>query len=341
MRLAITGCGEISYYTVLAARLNRRIRLTACADPREARRSLFARRFGISRTYPSQEEMLAAEQPDALYLAVPHDLHRPLIAEAAKAGAAVLSEKPLARSAREGAEIIAHLRANNARAAVNYQWRYDARCRALINSCRSGAVGTVRYIRIHLPWLRYAGYFTAAPWHGSRERAGGGTLLTQGSHPLDIALQACPSRPRSARGLCRSLLFQDAEVEDTAFGLLECAGGEIIEICSSMASPPERPVVIEVQGSTGAVRYRGPKWPQLRWFGGNRRLRRRGRPVFSEFDPLYGSLEGFRRWVSGGEPHRCRAEEALPVLQAVDGIYAAALVGGEAPIPGSDSEPGT
>lgn len=333
MRLALTGCGDVAYYVALAAKLNPRISLAACADPSGERRNLFTRRFGIPRSYASQKDMLANERIDGLYLAVPHDLHRPLTAEAAEAGAAVLSEKPLARTAREGAEIIAHLQRHGGRAAVNYQWRYDAKCRALIRSCQEGAVGEIRYIRIYLPWQRKPGYFAVSPWHGSKERAGGGTLLTQGSHPLDIALLAAGSRPLGALGLCRNAVFGESETEDLSFGIVECENGVLIELCSSMVSPPERAAVIEVQGGSGAVCYSGPRVPRLRWHGGKRHLRRRGRPVVSELDPLYCSLEGFRRWTAGGPPHRCTAADALPVLQAVDGVYASALIGEWAEVP--------
>jgi predicted dehydrogenase len=349
MRLALSGCGEISGYVALAARLNPRIRIVACADPREERRSAFAARFGIPHTYPSQGEMLAAEQPEGLYLAVPHDLHLPLAAEAAEAGVAVLCEKPLARNAREGAELLARIGATQVPVAVNYQWRYDAKCRALIENCRRGLLGELRYLRIHLPWYRRTDYFTSAPWHAERRRSGGGTLLTQGSHPLDIALLASGAAPKRARGFCTHLRPEAGETEELAFGLIECENGVLIQLCSSMLSSPERAVTIEVQGSAGALRYTGPRFPRLRFYGGKLRSARRpgssqrprrlrGRPVVSEFDPLYRSLEGFRRWISGGAPHRCRAEEALDVLRAVDGIYASALIAAATEVPSPAAE---
>lgn len=318
LRLGVVGCGDIAGYTALFARLNRGVWLAACCDARLERASVFARRWGIPRAYSGYAEMLAAGDLDAVYLAVPHHLHAPMIAQALERGLHVFTEKPLARTLEEGRAIAALIRPDGPRVAVNYQYRYDSACYALARAVQRGELGEVRYARINIPWKRGPEYFSAAPWHASLAQAGGGTLLTQGSHFLDVVLWACGQPVKSALGRTARRVFAAAEVEDLAMGILELEGGALVEICSSMVAAKEGAPVIEVYGSRATAAYRGGALPHLKFTG--RRIRAE-RPPVPGIHALQRSLEGFRRWAAGGEPHLVPAGEALAVLAAVEGVY--------------------
>ena len=92
------------------------------------------------------------------------------------------------------------------------------------------------YARINLPWHREHSYFERSPWHKTIGQAGGGTLITQASHLIDIVLWAVGSNPRSAVGYTAKKIFTDVEVEDTALGTLELQNGILVQVCSSMAA---------------------------------------------------------------------------------------------------------
>ncbi len=333
LALAIVGCGDVARFTAGFARLNRGIRLVACCDIDAGRAAQFARRFGIPQVYRDIGEMLAAgARPDALYLAVPHHLHRLMALQAIAAGIPALIEKPLAATLPEGQEIAIACAAAGIKVGVNYQYRYDGGCYALARAVQAGALGEIRYARCNLPWHRDAKYFARAGWHARLATAGGGTLITQGSHLLDVVLWALGSRPVTAMGATSQRVFRDVEVEDLALGIVELADGALVEVCSSMVAHAGQALSIEVYGSRGTATYSNRPWPHVR-FRGVRPTRQLppGGPL-SGIHALQRSLEGFRAWVvdepsAGGRPYLTPADEALPVLAAVDAIYRSSRTG--------------
>jgi predicted dehydrogenase len=324
LRLAIVGCGDIGGYTAWLARLNPGIRLAACCDVEEARARAFARRHKIPHVYQDYADMLSQVELDAVYLAVPHHLHHPMLADAITAGLPVFVEKPITRTLQEGIEITRLAAARGVKVGVNYQYRYDAGCYALARAVQRGDLGEIHYARINLPWHREAGYFEGAGWHKSLAQAGGGTLITQGSHLLDIVLWALGEPPRSAMGYISQRVFTTVEVEDLAQGTLEMAGGALVQVCSSMVAASEQAVSIEIYGRKGTAIYTNKPRPQARFVG--LRLRKEC-PPGRGLHALQRSLEGFRAWVVAGQPYLTPAAEALPALAAVEALYRSARSG--------------
>jgi predicted dehydrogenase len=324
MKLGMVGCGDIAGYTAFFARLNRGIQIAACCDISKERAQPFARRHGIKQVFTDYAAMLAEAGLDAVYLAVPHNLHFEMIKRAIEAGKHVLVEKPLTRTYAEGLEIVKLVQRVGLKLAVNYQYRYDAGIYRLARAAQGGQLGEIRYARINVPWHRERKYFEASPWHKSIAQAGGGTLITQGSHFLDAALWACGSRPVLAAGITAQRVFRDVEVEDLAMGLIELESSALIEICSSMAAAREGPVSIELYGSKATATYTDRPLPHVRFSGAH--VKTRNVPVFG-FHALQRSIEGFRRWVDGGDPHLAAGGASLPVLAAVEAVYRSARSG--------------
>jgi UDP-N-acetyl-2-amino-2-deoxyglucuronate dehydrogenase len=318
LRLAIVGCGSIARRIALFSRLNRRIRLVACCDRTLPVAESFAARFRIPRAFADYGAMLEAERLDAVYLAVPHDLHHEMACAAIEAGCPVLVEKPIARTLAEGREIVRRARAADVRVGVNYQYRYDRGCYALAQAARQGDLGRLYYGRCNVPWHRKAAYFEQGSWRGELARAGGGTLLTQASHALDVLLWALNSPPRAATGMTARPGFPQVEVETLALGVIELENGALIQVSSSMVARPEQAVTLELYGERGTALYSNRPVPHVRFRGLH--VKRRRPPVWG-VHALQRSLEGFRAWVMEGQPYLTPAQEALPVLAAVDALY--------------------
>jgi predicted dehydrogenase len=324
LRLAIVGCGEIARWMAFFCRLNRRIHLVACCDRQLPVAEAFAARFRIPRAYADYGSLLAAERLDALYLAVPHDLHFEMVVAAIEAGIHVLVEKPITRTLAEGQEIVRRAGVADVRVGVNYQYRYDTGCYALAQAARQGELGELYYGRCNVPWHREAVYFELGAWRGELARSGGGTLLTQGSHALDVLLWALDSPPRAATGMTARPRFTQVEVETVALGTVELENGALIQTSNSMVARPEQAVTLELYGEHGTALYSNRPWPHVRFRG--QRVRRMRPPVWG-VHALQRSLEGFRAWVTEGRPYLTPAGEALPVLAAVDAIYRSAQSG--------------
>jgi predicted dehydrogenase len=252
---------------------------------------------------------------------VPHHLHYDMVLAAAQTGRAVFVEKPVTRTLPEGLHLIEAL--GSSKVGVNYQYRYDSGCYALARAVQNGALGRIHSIRINIPWHRTQQYFDSAAWHKTIAQAGGGTLITQGSHFLDAALWALGESPVSAMGYTRIPGF-DVEVDTLAHGILETSGGTLISITSSMVAATGQAATMEVYGEKGTAFYKELPLPAVRFVG----IRvRRARPPEWGLHALQRSLAGFAKWILEDKPFLIPAASTLPVLAAVDAIYRSAESG--------------
>jgi predicted dehydrogenase len=329
LRLGIVGCGDVAGYTAFLCRLNRGIQVVACCDHDLDKAQHFASRHRIPNSYQNYHDLLALKSLAAIYLSVPHDLHFEMAQEALRSGRHVLLEKPITRTIEEGENLVNYARHSGLCLGVNYQYRYDLGCYALAQATRSGQLGKLYYAQANIPWYRQARYFESAPWRGEIAKAGGGTLITQGSHILDILLWAMSSPPKAACAVTTQRKFEEVEVEDLAMGIVELESGALLNITSSMVAKPERAIGIEVYGERGTAIYSNQPLPHVRFKGV--RLKR-SKPPTKGLHALHRSLEGFRAWVLEDQPYLIPASEALPVLATISAIYKSAKAGHKEPV---------
>jgi len=322
LRLGVVGCGDIAGFTALVSRLVPQVRLCACCDVNEERARKFAKRHGIPQVFTDPTELLKQADIEAVYLAVPHFLHYQMILDAIEADKAVLVEKPLARTLPEGEELVGIIQQRGVKVGVNYQYRYDSGCHAMARAIQKGDLGRIHSIRINVPWHRTQQYFEAAQWHKTIAQAGGGTLITQGSHFLDVALWALGEPPVSAMGYTATHGF-DVEVDTLAHGIVETRSS-LVSITSSMAAAKEQAVTIEAYGELGTAIYCNMPMPNVRFPGV--KVHKERLPGFG-VHALQRSLSGFSNWVLDGKPFLTPAASSLPVLAAVDAIYRSAATG--------------
>lgn len=320
MRLAIVGCGDAAQTIVLASRFLRGVRVSCVVDRDPERRERFARRLRCE-ARADWRDLIGSDACDAVYIAIPHDAHEEVTSACVDAALPALLEKPIAATVDAGERMVGSL-GPDSRVAVNYQYRYDPRAWRVVESVRGGVIGPVRYATVELPWYRGPDYFAAASWHASRARSGGGTLLTQGSHLLDLALHACGD-PRLAIGRTFRRVHSASDVEDLALGVVETTDGVPIQVLSSMVTSPSRPAGIRFVGERGTIEWHGPSRSRITARG----VRVRRPVVWTELHAYVASLAAFQRWVAGGPAPRCEANGALPVLRAVDALYRSALEG--------------
>jgi len=318
IRLGMAGCGDIAGFMALVSRLVPAVHLAACCDVDPVRSARFARKHRIPRQFNNFAEMIDEGSLDAVYLAVPHHLHYEMIRMAVEKRLAVLVEKPLTRTLAEARSLMPLIEAAGVKVGVNYQYRYDNACYTLARWMQHGVVGRISSVRINIPWSRQSGYFEQSAWHRTIEQAGGGTLITQGSHFLDIVLWGLGDQPESAQGYSSQFKFQDVEVEDLAHGIVRMQNGALVQIASSMAAATEQAVSIEVYGSIGTAIYGNHPLPHIKLIGAKRITERL--PVLG-VHALQRSLAGFAAWVLEDTPFLIPASSAVPVLAAVEAIY--------------------
>ncbi len=324
IRLGIVGCGSIADPIAKLTRLTRGIHVTAYCDTNIENAKRLAGKYGGGAVYDNFIDMLNKQALDAVYLAVPHHLHYMMICEALDKGLPVLTEKPITRTLAEGIAVADISEEKGLPVGVNYQYRYDRGCYALAQHVWHGTLGKVLYGRINLAWHREDAYFGHAAWHKSIAQAGGGTLITQASHLIDVVLWALETTPKSVFGQMAKKRFVDVEVEDTALGTITLEDGCLVQIASSMAATPEQAVMIELYGEKGTAIYTDKPRPQLVLRGV--KAKRIPPPMFG-LHALHRSIKGFRNWLQDGDPYLTPARAALPALAVVEAFYRSAKSG--------------
>lgn len=315
MNLAMVGCGESANDLALVSRLIPQVKLAAACDVNTERVHGYAKRNRIPIVCANYSELLAMKEIDAVCLATPHDLHYEMILAAVQAGKPVLTEKPATRTYAEFQKLLPQIK--GVKVGVNFQNRYDAGCYAMAKAVQSGALGKIYSARINVPWRRTQSYFDHSPWHKTIARAGGGTLITQASHSLDVTLWAVGEKPVSAVGYAKNQKF-DVEVDTLTHAIVETESGILISITSSMITSSPQSVTIEIYGENGIAFYRAAPFHNVRFK--DVRVKKQRPPVWG-VHAYQRSLAGFAKWILEDQPYLIPIEETSAVMAAIDGIY--------------------
>lgn len=249
MRVGIVGCGRIARNHVSALRAVPDVEVAAVADVDRDRARTFAARHGVRNAYAEVDEMLAAGL-DAVTICTPHGAHEAGVLAAARHGVHVLCEKPIALRVGQAERMVAATAAAGVRFGVLFQrrfWPAARRIRAAIDEGRMGPpiVGGV-LARIN----RDAAYY-AEPWRGRRATEGGGVLMTQVVHHVDL-LQWFMGPARRVTGRCDTFVHSGLiEVEDTAAAIVEFVGGGIATIQAGTTFRPGLGIQVWVSDADG------------------------------------------------------------------------------------------
>lgn len=206
--------------------------------------------------FVDHQELLRETRPDVAVIVTPHPFHAPIALDAFAAGAHVLVEKPIAVDVAAADRMIAGADAAGRILAVNFQQRFRPvveRAKALVDE---GALGPlVRTLCIE-PWFRPFAYYRTASWRGTWGGEGGGVLLNQAPHTIDILCHLA-GMPAKVWGWTRTLQHQ-IETEDTAQAMLEYPNGApgYLEISTIEAGAEGR---VQIVGDRGAIEIMGPR----------------------------------------------------------------------------------
>jgi predicted dehydrogenase len=184
--------------------------------------------------FVDHRELLALE-PDVVVICTPHPSHPALAIESLEAGAHVLVEKPLAVEVREADTMIETADRLSRLLGVCFQQRFRPAIAAARGLIRDGRLGELVRVSIVDPLYRPNSYYRAAGWRGTWEGEGGGVLMNQAPHTLDL-LCYLAGPPATVWGLARRR-SQPMEAEDTATALLEYAGGAVGTMAVSTTEP--------------------------------------------------------------------------------------------------------
>jgi predicted dehydrogenase len=212
---AIIGCGAVYNVHANALLSLNSAQLCAVADTDAKRADDAGRKYGC-KSYHSFSDVIADPQIDAVHICTPHYLHSAMAIEAMRAGKHVLTEKPMAITAEECEEMIRVSDQTGMQLGVCFQNRYNTTSIYIRELLWSGRAGRILAAKASVTWLRKADYYLQSDWRGTWEKEGGGVMINQAIHTLDL-LQWFIGNPVRIKGTADNRFLRDViEVEDTA-----------------------------------------------------------------------------------------------------------------------------
>ncbi len=343
LRFGIIGCGKVGDFHARALSSIRGVKLVAACNRSKARLEAFAARYGI-RGYQDAGEMIQKEHLDAVTIATPHPSHADLAVRCARMGCHVMVEKPLALTVDECDRIIRAGEERGVLIGTLVQRRNYLPCRRIRKAIAEGRLGRpVLGEAVMLGW-RSREYYESDPWRGTLKGEGGGVLLSQASHQIDLLNWFMDSEVESVCGIAANFNHPYIEVEDSAAAVIRYKSGGMATLLASNSQNPAlygRVHVFGDNGSSAGVKTDGgemfvagvseitePPMTDIWTVKGDGQaleaLQREDAREFAASDMITCHrmhLENFAKAIRGEEPLLADARAGREVIAIIEAIY--------------------
>ncbi|MGC5165411.1 Gfo/Idh/MocA family protein [Luteimicrobium sp. DT211] len=258
LRVAVVGCGVIGRLHAEVAARSADLDVVALVDPHDERTAavsdeLVAAGSRAPRRFAALADALAAGGIDVVSVCTPSGEHAALALEALEAGAHVVVEKPLdvaiepARRLRDAAAA----RPGQVVAVIS-QHRHDESALAVRRAVDAGRLGRLTSAVANVDWYRTQEYYDSGEWRGTWALDGGGALMNQGVHTLDLLLWFL-GEPVEVVAYTARLGHERIEVEDVAVAIVRFASGALATLHASTTVYPDLGVRLQVHGTDGSA----------------------------------------------------------------------------------------
>jgi UDP-N-acetyl-2-amino-2-deoxyglucuronate dehydrogenase len=250
LRTALVGCGKVGATHARALQTLDESEFVAVCDASLDRAEKFT--FGThARAFADVEAMLQQAQPEVVLLATPHPLHAGAAILAAQAGAHVLVEKPLAANLADADAMLGAARKAGVTLGVISQRRFYEPVSRMKQAIDAGKIGRPVLGVFQMFSWRDPSYYASDPWRGRWDAEGGGVLVNQSPHQLDL-LRWFMGEVEEVSGTWANLNHPEVEVDDTAVATLRFQNGGLGSIVTSLSQKPGLFTKVHVHGSNGA-----------------------------------------------------------------------------------------
>ena len=250
VRVAVIGCGSISVMHLDSAAALPEAELVAVCDIKEELAVAAGKKYGVP-FYTDYREMFAREKLDAVHLCLPHYLHTPVAEEAFRAGLHVISEKPMSIRYEDAVHAVEVAEECDRLYGVIFQSRYNTPARRIKERVEDGRLGRVRCARVVLTWYRPDDYYGSSDWKGTWEKEGGGVIIDQAIHSIDLATWIIDSKPTRVQSTLHNRHHEIMVVEDTAEGLVEFENGAFLSFYAMNNYLVDEPIEIRLLCENG------------------------------------------------------------------------------------------
>ncbi|MFC5447749.1 Gfo/Idh/MocA family protein [Paenibacillus aestuarii] len=335
IRFAIVGAGVISPFHARAIAHHPEAELVAISDVIQDKAQSMADEYGIPHVYADYKEMLKRDDVDVVSVCVPSGMHAEVTIAAAQAGKHILCEKPLDITSDKMSQMIAAVRANNVKLGCVFQRRVMPSVIAARQAIGDNKLGKLVLGDAYLKYYRSPEYYKSAGWRGTWQWDGGGALMNQGVHGVDV-IQYLMGGVASVFAYAAPLL-RDIEVEDTAVAVLKYKNGAYGVIQGTTSVYPNQETRFELHGEKGTIIVADSGIKQWKMLGSDEGAPEVGalstmsgtKPEDMSSDGHYIFVDDILKAVKENREPLVNGEEARKSVDLILAIYESARTGKE------------
>ncbi len=254
LKTAVIGCGRVSKFHAESYKTLPESELIAGVDTDKLKRDEFSNKYNV-KTYASTQELLDSENVDLISICTPHFTHFEIAKQIISKNINVLIEKPVCLKQNHFDELLELEKNSHSVISVCFQNRFNDTVKTLDKAFTEDKLGKILIGNVCVRWFRSQEYYDDA-WHGNLEKSGGGALITQAIHHIDL-LKKYMGVPVEITGFSNNLRAR-AEVEDSMVAALKFSNGSLASFeCSTVTYPKHIEASLTLIGEKGTIKIGG------------------------------------------------------------------------------------
>ncbi len=318
-KTAVVGCGKISFNHLKSLAMLENVEVVALCDAKPEKAEARKTEFNLnSKIYTDFNTMLECEELDTVHIATPHYLHAPMTIAALEKGINVFLEKPICINCEQIKAMLEAEAKSTARVCVSFQNRFNSSflyAKKLIDE-DGGALsgyGTVL-------WWRSADYYKKSDWRGTYEKEGGGVMINQAIHTIDLLIQFLGKPVKVKATTANHHLNGVIEVEDTCEGIIGFESGTEANFYATNSFKGNDPVTIVIKSQNHKVELRGSDlYVDKQYIERASSTGGIGKECYGNAHPII--IEKFYDAIATGEPMPVTLESAQYALRVLLAAY--------------------
>ena len=326
MKVGIVGWGTISDIHAQALVSAENCSLNAACTTSTSKNKLIRNKYDIE-IFNNYEDMLNSDLIDSVSICTPSGAHLDFAVEAARKKKNVIIEKPIEVTVERAKEIINACKENDVALAIIYQSRYLSSVKKIKEVISKKQLGKIFHASAYVKWYRDQEYYDSAAWRGTKKLDGGGVLINQAIHTVDL-LQYFVGNVIEVSAFTGAFTHTNIEVEDSVTAILRFENEAIGVIEASTSINPAQSRRIEIHGEKGSVILDGDIGV-IKIDGYENENENLDASKSSADSPLAGfsiiphknQFEEISNRIMNGEVPSVSGVEALKSLAIVEGIY--------------------
>ena len=340
----IVGCGMVSHFHARAIQAMKGGYLTCVFSRNAANAETVAKAFNC-KAYTDYNEFLKHPDLDIVTVATPSGAHLEPAARAAKAGKHIICEKPLEVTLERVDQMIRVCHENNVMLAGIFPRRFNEASQVFKKAVQAGRLGKITMADAYIKWYRTQQYYDSGKWRGTWNLDGGGALMNQSIHTIDL-LYYLAGDVISVSAFADRTIHNRIEVEDIAVAILRFKSGAVgvIEGSTACYSPTGHAAEVHICGSDGSIfmkdnsftvwdfRKKEPRDRRIRktlWASPDGEGAGAADPSAIDYTPFRKNFEDVVNALKKGSSPLVTGKEARKSIEIVLAIYRSALSGGK------------